>query len=54
LHKVRRVMRRRSIATLCLFGIATVVALKYPIVGLVICIGCLVFYLRPEPPGADA
>jgi uncharacterized membrane protein len=54
LHKVRRVMRRRSIATSCLFCIATVVALKYPIVGLVICIGCLVFYLRPEPPGADA
>jgi len=53
LHKVRRVMRWRSIATLCLFGIAAVVALKYPIVGLVICIGCLVFYLRPEPPGAD-
>jgi uncharacterized membrane protein len=52
-HKLRRVMRWRSIATLCLFGIATLVALKYPIVGLVICIGCLIVYLRPEPPIAD-
>src|SRR5213593_1060608 len=31
--KVRRIMRVRSIATLCLFGAAAVVALKYPLVG---------------------
>jgi uncharacterized membrane protein len=50
--RVRRIMRFRSITTLCLFGVATVVALKYPMVGLGICIGCLIVYLRPDPRGA--
>src|SRR5947208_16278892 len=31
---VRRIMRFRSITTLCLFGVAAFVALKYPLVGL--------------------
>jgi uncharacterized membrane protein len=35
---VRRIMRLRAITTLCLFGAAAVVALKYPLVGLGICI----------------
>ena len=52
-RKVRRVMRWRSIATLCLFGVAAVVALQYPIAGLGICICCLIVYLRPDPPGAQ-
>jgi len=53
--KVRRIMRIRAFATLCLFGIAAFVALKYPLVGLGICICCLIVYLRPHPPaGADA
>jgi uncharacterized membrane protein len=50
--KARRAMRFRSLATLCLFAIASCIALRYPPVGLMICIGCLVLYLRPEPPGA--
>jgi uncharacterized membrane protein len=49
---VRRIMRVRSIATLCLFGLAAVVALKYPLLGLGICCCCLIGYLRPEAPGA--
>ena len=49
---VRRIMRFRSITTLCLFGVAAVVALKYPLAGLGICICCLIVYLRPDPPGA--
>src|SRR5262245_346932 len=49
---VRRIMRLRSITTLCLFGVAAVVALKYPLVGLGICICCLIVYLKPDPPGA--
>jgi uncharacterized membrane protein len=49
---VRRIMRVRSIATLCLFGLAAVVALRYPLVGLGICCCCLVVYLNPEAPGA--
>ena len=52
--RVRRTMRLRSITTLCLFGLAAVVALRYPAIGLGICICCLIVYLRPEPPGAEA
>jgi uncharacterized membrane protein len=48
----RRIMRVRSIATLCLFGLATAVALTYPLAGLGICICCLIVYLKPDPPGA--
>jgi uncharacterized membrane protein len=49
---MRRIMRVRSIATLCLFGMAAVVALKYPLIGLGICCCCLIGYLRPDAPGA--
>ena len=41
-----------EIATLCLFGVAAVVALKYPLVGLGICCCCLIVYLKPDAPGA--
>ena len=51
---VRKIMRFRSITTLCLFGAAAAVALIYPLVGLGICICCLTDYLRPDPPGAEA
>src|SRR6266566_6052450 len=50
--KVRTIMRVRSIATLCLFGVAAMVALKYPLLGLGMCVCCLVVYLKPEAPGA--
>jgi uncharacterized membrane protein len=50
--KARRNMRYRSIATLCLFAAAALVALKYPYLGLGICCCCLVVYLRPAAPGA--
>ena len=50
--KVRRVMRVRAIVTLCLFGLAAGVALKYPLVGLAICCCCLTVYLKPGAPGA--
>jgi uncharacterized membrane protein len=50
--RVRRILRLRSIATLCLFGAAAIVALEAPRVGLGICICCLVAYLKPEPSGA--
>lgn len=48
--KLRRIMRVRSIATLCLFGVAAVLALKYPLARLGLCVCCLVVYLRPEAP----
>jgi uncharacterized membrane protein len=47
---VRKIMRFRAITTLCLFGVASVVALKYPLAGLGICICCLIAYLKPGPP----
>jgi hypothetical protein len=46
-------MHIRSITTLCLFALAAVVALKYPMAGLGICICCLIVYLRPDPPGTE-
>jgi TMEM175 potassium channel family protein len=49
--KERKIMRVRSIATLCVFAAATVVALKYPPLGLGMCICCLIVYLKPEAPG---
>jgi len=49
--EVRRIMRTRSITTLCLFAVAAIVALKYPLIGLGICVCCLLVYLRPDPPG---
>ncbi len=51
--RVRKIMRFRSIATLCLFGVAAVVALKYPLVGLGICCCCLIVYLKPGALGAE-
>lgn len=48
----RKIMRFRSIATLCAFGAAALVALKYPLIGLGISCCCLIVYLRPEAPGA--
>jgi uncharacterized membrane protein len=46
----RRIMRFRSIVTLCTFGAAAVFALKYPLIGLAMCICCLIVYLKPEAP----
>jgi uncharacterized membrane protein len=48
----RRIMRFRSIMTLCVFGTAAVVALKFPLIGLGMCCCCLIVYLKPEAPGA--
>lgn len=45
----RKVMRVRSVSTLFLFAMATVVALRYPLVGLGLCCFCLTVYLKPEP-----
>lgn len=51
--RVRRVMRGRAIITLFLFALAVVVALRFPVTGLGICVCCLIVYLRPDPPGTD-
>ncbi len=49
--KVRRIMRVRSIVTLRLFGMAAVVALKFPLAGLGINCCCLTVYLKPRGAG---
>jgi uncharacterized membrane protein len=49
---VRKMMRFRSITTLCFFGMAALLALKYPPAGLGICICCLIVYLKPDPARA--
>jgi uncharacterized membrane protein len=51
--RTRRILRARASFTLSLFGLAALVALKYPMAGLGICIVCLIVYLKPEPPGSD-
>jgi len=50
--KVRRIMHVRSIVTLCLFAVAAVAALRFPLVGLGLCCCCLIVYLKPDAPGA--
>ena len=47
-------MHFQSVTTSCLFGVAAVVALKYPLVGLGICICCLILYLKPGPLGVGS
>lgn len=51
--RVLRAMRVRSVVTLVAFGAAAVLALWFPLAGLGVCIACLVFYLRPAPPGSS-
>ena len=50
--RVRRIMHFRSIVTLCIFGVAVVLALKYPLLGLGMCCCCLIVYLKPGAPGS--
>jgi uncharacterized membrane protein len=44
-----RIMRVRSVLTLFVFGSASVVALKFPVIALAMCICCLIAYLKPAP-----
>jgi len=49
LPRVLRIMRVRSVVTLCIFGTAAILALWYPLPALGMCIGCLIASLRPAP-----
>jgi uncharacterized membrane protein len=49
---VRRIIKLRSITTLCLFGLAVIVALAHPLIGLGICCLCAILYLNPDVPGS--
>jgi hypothetical protein len=33
-----------------IFGTAAVIPLRYPVLGLAVCCGCLIAYLKPEAP----
>jgi uncharacterized membrane protein len=46
--RIRKLMLLRAITTLGLFGSAAIVALKFPLAGLGICILCLIAYLKPD------
>jgi len=46
----RKLMRFRALVTLCCFALASLVALAWPLVGLGLCIACLIAYLKPDPP----
>jgi uncharacterized membrane protein len=48
--RARKSMLLRSVTTLCLFAAAAVIALRFPLAGLLVCIGCLTVYIRPDPP----
>lgn len=52
-NKIMRSMHLRSFSTLTAFTVASVVALKWPILamGLICC--CLLTYVRPEAPGIE-
>jgi len=46
----RRMMRLRSVATLIVFAIASLVALRFPLWGLGLACCCLALYVRPQAP----
>jgi TMEM175 potassium channel family protein len=46
----RRMMRLRSVATLVVFAIASLVSLKFPYWGLGLACCCLALYVRPQAP----
>lgn len=50
----RKIMLVRSLVTLCLFGLAALVALRFPIAGLLICCGCLITYIKPDASGSGS
>jgi uncharacterized membrane protein len=52
--RARTMMRVRSLATLGIFVLAAVLALKYPLGGMALICLCLIVYVRPEAPGARA
>jgi len=44
-----RLVRWRALITLFLFAGASIVALKYPVPALAICVACLALYVKPDP-----
>lgn len=53
-HSERKSMQLRGSVTLGCFAGAALAALWYPLLGLGICVACLIVYLRPEAPGTNS
>jgi uncharacterized membrane protein len=49
--RVRRLLHLRSLGTLAVFGVAGLIAVKFPLAGMLLICACLILYLRPEAPG---
>lgn len=48
--EARRMMRMRSVLTLVVFAIASLVSLRFPFWGLGLACACLALYVRPDAP----
>lgn len=51
--ETRTLMLVRAAATLVVFAAAALVALRYPVAGLALCLCCLIVYLKPGAPWAQ-
>ena len=49
-RRVRRLMRMRSFITIGVFVVAALIAVKWPVAGIVLICMCLIAYLRPDTP----
>jgi uncharacterized membrane protein len=49
-HRLRRLLRMRSFITIFVFAVAAVIALRWPVVAMVLICLCLIGYLRPDIP----
>lgn len=51
-QRMRRLLRMRSFITMGVFAAAAVVALRWPVAGMVLICLCLIGYVRPDVPAA--
>jgi TMEM175 potassium channel family protein len=49
-HRLRRLLRMRSFITIFVFAAAAVVAIRWPVIAMVLICLCLIGYLRPDIP----
>jgi uncharacterized membrane protein len=50
-QRMRRMLRMRSFITIGVFAAAAAIALRWPVVAMVLICLCLIGYLRPDSPG---
>ncbi|GLE52989.1 TMEM175 family protein [Mycobacterium montefiorense] len=49
-HRLRRLLRMRSFITIFVFVTAALIALRWPVIAMVLICACLIGYLRPDLP----